>query len=216
MEDKNKKITEIQTEIVTIKEEVAKGMSICHKQRTDLTAVERELIDLQQYVRRNNVEICNLPESIKDDDLESTVIDIGKAVDIDIKRRDVEAVQRLKPRKNENGPRRTIVRFKNRKICEALLRSSKEFHKSATQEKANLSDKIFINSNLSNYNRLLWGKSKALLKGNKIHKFWSFNGNIHIKINENDNPLRIGHINDLISKFPNCNYLRPKDNNDES
>ena len=60
------------------------------------------------------------------------------------------------------------------------------------------------------------GKSKALLKGNKIHKFWSFNGNIHIKINENDNPLRIGHINDLISKFPNCNYLRPKDNNDES
>ena len=78
MEDKNKKITEIQTEIVTLKEEVAKGMSICHKQRTDLTAVERELIDLQQYVRRNNVEICNLPESIKDDDLESTVIDIGK------------------------------------------------------------------------------------------------------------------------------------------
>ena len=60
---------------------------------------------------------------------------------------------------------------------------------------------------------MLWGKSKALHKDKKINKFWSFKGNIYIKIDENDNPLRIGHINDLIERFPDCNYLLPNNKN---
>ena len=66
----------------------------------------------------------------------------------------------------------SIVRFRNRKFCEALLRSGKKFKNSSTQKTANLSNTIYINSNLSNYNRMLWEKSKALQKEGKIVKFW--------------------------------------------
>lgn len=50
---------------------------------------------------------------------------------------------------------------------------------------------------------MLWGKTKNLYQLKLIHEFWVFNGKINVVVNDNDNPVRITHTNDLIDLFPN-------------
>ena len=45
---------------------------------------------IHQYSRRNNIEIQDIPKTVKDEELESKVIDIFSALNISITSKDVE------------------------------------------------------------------------------------------------------------------------------
>ena len=49
----------------------------------------------EQYSRRNNVELSGIPNSICDEDLENTIINICKESGIDVDARDIEGCHRL-------------------------------------------------------------------------------------------------------------------------
>ena len=65
------------------------------------------------YSRRNNIEICNVPENIPEEDLEEYVLKLLKSIGIDIGSYDLVAVHRMGRR--TNTLRNVIVRFLNRK-----------------------------------------------------------------------------------------------------
>ena len=62
--------------------------------------------------------------------------------------------------------------------------------------------KIFINSSLCPYYKMLWSKSKKLLTLGKINSFYISNGTIRIKISENSSLLSITHVDDFGKHFP--------------
>ena len=117
-----------------------------------LISVEKDVVDLQQYIRRNNIEVVGIPSNIVDKDLERTVIDIADSIDVKISKNDIEACHRLKDRRNPTGPKRTIVRFINRKKCDALHRNKKKLKDDPVKDKIRLilgsRNKVFINANL--------------------------------------------------------------------
>ena len=79
---------------------------------------------MNQYSRRENIELQNIPESVVQDDLEKFVINLLKEIKLDISSYDLVAVHRLgKPssRKSTN----VIVRFLNRKSAFACLLNAK-------------------------------------------------------------------------------------------
>ena len=78
--------------------------------------MEKDIIDPQQYIRRNNIEICGMPTNIPDHELEQKVISLAAAIDVKIKKSDIEACHRLHDKNNDNGPKKTIVRFTNRRF----------------------------------------------------------------------------------------------------
>ena len=192
--EKARMIDELQESIMKTQEDKADHMAFCE--------VERDTAELQQYTRRNNIEISGLPETIEDKSLEDTVIKIAKAVDISIGKSDIEACHRLRRRKNDNGPRRTIVRFVNRKFAEKFMRKGKELRKPYILEKADLTEKIYINNNLCSYYRYLWGKVKSLYQNELIDSFWVFNGSINLKFLDSNETMKVTHLNDLIDCFP--------------
>ena len=96
------------------------------KKSDDLVLIEKDVVDLQQYIRRNNIEIVGIPNKISDKYLEQTVIDLADSIDVRISKNDIEACHRLKDRRNVDGPKRTIVRFVNRKKCDLLHRNKKK------------------------------------------------------------------------------------------
>ena len=130
------------------------------------------------YIRRNNIEISGIPNTVEK--VGEKVISIGKAVNINIKQTDIEACHRLKQKDGEEGPKKTIVRFVNRKLCERLLSASKKFKQHSVYSKAGLKNVIYINNNLCGYNKFLWGKTKYLYQKKSINKFWVFNGVINV------------------------------------
>lgn len=195
LSSKSKIIDDLRTEL----DQVGKGKV----DLDDVSTVERQNSELQQYIRRNNIEIAGIPDSVKQNELESKVIEIAKAVNIDIPPNEIEACHRLFQRKNQKGPKRTIVRFVNRKLAEKLIKKGKDFSKREVFEKADLTNKIYINNNLCSYYRFLWGRVKALYGRNAIESFWVFNGSINLRFNDDtDEVLKVTHLNDLIEFFP--------------
>ena len=95
--------------------------------------LEERIINLQKNQakverdsRRNNVELSGIPNSICDEDLENTVINICKESGIDVDARDIEGCHRLPLSRNSRGhDKRVIVKFVNRKYAEALLKDKK-------------------------------------------------------------------------------------------
>ena len=64
--------------------------------------MENKIIDLEiqnnnvdQYSRRNDVEILGIPQSVSDNQLEEQVVDILKAIDVNITTNETEVCHRL-------------------------------------------------------------------------------------------------------------------------
>ena len=68
--------------------------------------------NVDQYSRRNNVEISGIPQSVTDNQLEEKVIDILKAIDVSITSNKIEACLCLGKKKKN-----VIVWVINRKYC---------------------------------------------------------------------------------------------------
>ena len=90
-----------------------------------LIDMEKDIIDVQEYIRRNNIEIVGIPSTISDKDLEKRVVEIAAEIDVKISGNDIEACHRLKDR-NNNKDKRTIVRFVNRKFFDQLHKNKKK------------------------------------------------------------------------------------------
>ena len=65
----------------------------CSKLENKIVSLESSINQIEQYGRRNNIVISGIPDDISDNDLESTVVDIMKDVDVDINSSDIEACQ---------------------------------------------------------------------------------------------------------------------------
>ena len=127
----------------------------------------------------------------KDDNLEEVVTQIVNKVGINITERDMQAVHRI----GKEG--RTIIKFANRKDCQALLKVKRDLNK-LTMEDFDFveKNKIYVNESLCPYYRVLWAKYKKLHHLQKIFSFYTSNGSVKIKINENDKGITStpGHL----------------------
>ena len=140
------------------------------KLKDKVVELEGEVNELNQYGRRNNLEISGIPEDIKIDKLEEKAIEILGHVNVKIESRDIEGCHRLGKLKKNSAPRKTIIRFVNRKNClQALInRKSLRSMKSADMELGN--EKIYFNENLTPVNSRLFYLCRKLRKDKKNYK----------------------------------------------
>ena len=135
-------------------------------------------------------------------------------LNVEINNFDIEACHRLNDRKEKEGPKRTIVRFVNRKICDLLHSRKKNLNdkhnKSVKQKLRNIGlnqGKVYINNNLCPYNKFLWGKCKQLHTDSIIDRFWVFNGHLFVADNEHDKKgTKIYHFHTLQKKYPGYDF----------
>ena len=52
-------------------------------------------MSFNQYSRRENIELQNVPESVEQKDLESFVLDVFKSIDVEVSSYDLVAVHRI-------------------------------------------------------------------------------------------------------------------------
>ena len=66
--------------------------------------------------------------------------------------------------------------------------------------------KLYINGNLCPYYKGICGKCRALCNVGLINSFWSWKGQIFVKVGENSNKIRISHDQDLIERFADFDF----------
>ena len=108
-----------------------------------LVYMERQCWANAQYSRRECLELVGIPQSVKDDNLEEVVTQIVNKVGINITERDMQAVHRI------GKEVRTIIKFANRKDCQALLKVKRDLNK-LTMEDFGFEEKnkIYVNESL--------------------------------------------------------------------
>lgn len=153
----------------------------------EIRKLNLELNDLQQYSRRQNLEIHGMPFIEKEDTL-SRVNDLAKRLDLQtLSDCDVESMHRLPPRKGK--PPVILIRFARLSLKAAWLA------KRAELREKNSNIQLFDNLTPAN-KKLLWMARTRATEMN--YRFtWSSQGKIFVRKNSEARAIRIASEDDL-------------------
>ncbi|XP_077868327.1 uncharacterized protein LOC144358550, partial [Saccoglossus kowalevskii] len=155
-----------------------------------VTALEREVTDLNQYQRRINLEISGVPVS-ENEDTTAIVLSVCKKVNPGIQASDIDIAHRLPTKENNSEnehtkPRPIIVKFTTRSSRNSIYENRKNLKDiTARNFGFNSTGRIFINENLVLATRQLLFKVNIARKRAGYRFLWTNNGKIYIKKNVN-------------------------------
>ena len=85
---------------------------VCGNLEKNVKSLEIPISKDEQYNRCNCIEFFSIPYTFNDDNLEDTIIEPCKDINIDVSETDIEACHRLLIRRNAtNASKRVIVKF---------------------------------------------------------------------------------------------------------
>ena len=162
-----------------------------------LIKVEKQLNRVEQNNRKSNFELDGIPQSVGQDELAPTVVNIVNAIsEKKIELNDVEAVHRLYSKRN---PQPVIVRMK-RNFIDSVHKNKKKLKDVAGT--LNLSGTgIFVNHNMSPSMKSIQFNARNLLKDGLISDVWFSNMAVKIKC-LNGKVMQLNHEIDLYEAFP--------------
>ena len=188
------KIEDLSLMIRNLSNENSSLVSVNKRLVDRVVKAERSMFSLEQYSRRDSIEIAGIPEEVGDD-VEPSVINLLRNIDVEVEEDDIQACHWLK-----KG--RIICKFVNRKSAESAKRNGKKL-KDMDKNKLSFDakGKLYINESLCPAFRKIHWKSKKLYDGKLIDSFWTHNGTPKIKIGEITHVL--SHESDIDKLFPN-------------
>ena len=202
----------LSAEIINMKDVIIKNLQIDNeKLRKKVDFLENKIINLEknenlleQYGRRNNLEITGIPDNVSHSDLENKVVGILNSIDVKVTSADIEACHRMG--KSKNNSKKTIVRFVNRKFSKQALYNRKRL---ATVDKSPIglsNANIFVNENLTVINNKIAFFCRGLKRDGKIMKTYTFDGIVHICKTNTSKTKKVLHLNELAEMFPEVQF----------
>ena len=170
---------------------------------------EGKLDDIEQYGRRQNLEIVGIPTK-PGENTNKIVQEVAKLMKINLSKDQISTSHRLpapqRPKNDDtsSGSRKILASppiiaqflsrnvrnslYANRKLlCDANL---KEFFVDGTTQ-------IFVNENLTRFRKNLLWRTKQKAKDNGFKYVWTRNGNICVRLSENCDAIMIKNEQDL-------------------
>ena len=191
----------VSTENLTLKDKINNLQEENKEIVTNLISLEKEIDRLNQYGRRENIELSGIPTNIPQEGLEDVVIDILRYIGLeDLESYDIAGCHRI----HKNN---VIVRFVNRKHSIQSLQNKK--YLKGCRRKFHFKQNIFMYENLCPSYRSIEEKCRNLMEDGLINQLWSYNGTIHLKYTneKREKPKKIFHQDDLKYLFPEYNDL---------
>lgn len=200
-------LTDVKTALAITKkqhEEMETGLTAVRKKINDQEEEIAELYDLQdeleQYTRKNSLEIHGVPESAYTS-TEEVVLKLAEALNVAVKPEDVEISHKL----NRKGVKPIIVKFQSHKVKSSMykeraklkhVRVSDLFPYSSAATRVE-SERIYLNENLTSYRRGILKEANQKRKDGLVLSAWSMDGKIFVKTSPDGRPIRIYDKSDL-------------------
>lgn len=163
-----------------------------------------ELYDLQdaldQYTRKNSLEIHGVPESAYTS-TEEVVLKLAEALNVDINPDDVEISHKL----HRKGIKPIIVKFQSHKAKARMYKERtklkhvcvSDLYPNSTAATRVESGRIYLNENLTSYRRDILKHANQMRKDGLLTSVWSMDGKIFVKTSPEGSPIRIYEKTDL-------------------
>ena len=164
--------------------------------RDELQAVHRKQLRDNQYGRLENIEIGGIPTSVTDQQLQASVSEVLKKIDVVTNKNDFHAVHRLgRDKKN------TIVRFVNRKKADEVFKNIEKVKETDFSTIAGRNKKIYINSNLTPEFKKLHYKLKLCKQAGRIANYGSDRKGAFARADAGGRKIRIELESDIHSEL---------------
>ena len=204
----------LSTKFLNLKDIIIKNLQIENEHlRNQVSYLNKKVVSfeashniLEQYGRRNNIEITCILDTVQDNQLENKVIEIFDTIGVDAKSVDFEDCHRVG--KSKNNSKKVIARFVNRKVIKNALYKRKQLR---TIDKTSIglhNATSFLNENLTPENNKIAYYCRKLKRDGTISKTYTSNGINIICCNliKDGKPQKVYHVNDLCEMFPDNDF----------
>ena len=171
--------------------------------RADQEKQKCALNELQQYGRRECIEVSGVPPT-DNEDSEEIIMAIAKEIGVTLENNEISACHRVKKAK---GDPIIIAKFTNRKIKEEFMTKRRNLkHKSIGSLKLSnvdgkINGKVFINESLTPMNRKLFRLTRIKCKEKSWNFSWTRNGVVFARKNEQSLIAKISSVKELEQKL---------------
>ncbi|KAG8286786.1 hypothetical protein J6590_051775 [Homalodisca vitripennis] len=120
MDQSNELIENVSRELVSLKNENEKLRAEHGEMSNSVIELQKKVRTLEQYTRRNNIEISSVPVTARED-----VMSLGKALEVEVLDNHIEAAHIVPAYSSKREPS-LVMQFQSRKLKDAWIRSSGE------------------------------------------------------------------------------------------
>jgi hypothetical protein len=179
-------LKDVKSENKRLKSEVLRLSGVVDQQKSELN-------DIEQYLRRDCVEILGLPHE-KDENLNDLVLRLGSLMNVELHEDDISITHRLPVSRNENQRvtrssantfPKVIVKFTRRSTKEKFYHGRLRLKDKLTRDLglSRISEnKLFISESLSPRNKQLFKDCLKFKRENYFRYIWSYNGRFDRKV----------------------------------
>ena len=154
---------------MTLKADLASTKEKLVKEREETDLLKEEIDDLEQYTRKNSLEIHGVPEDAYIS-TEEVVIKLGEVLEVPISSEDIEISHKLKTRNKA-----IIVKFLNHKGKSKHVKPADVFPSGSYSAAIDREPRLFINENLTAYRRDIMKKANGIIRDQLIQSAWRDN-----------------------------------------
>ena len=165
---------------------------------SSLESVTRANNDLEQYTRRECVEIRGIPVAAipSEEQTNNIVTNVGKLLGMDITQNDISVSHRMpqsQKHKGKPGPPAINVKFTRRDVKDNFYRARKQLKDLTTRDLGySEKNKIYLAESLTERNRILFRDCLKVKKDMEFKFIWTLNGKIFTR---KDIDFVVHHIN---------------------
>lgn len=179
-------------EVAELKKQSLDTQSATRRLENELQETKKQLVELKQYSRRNNIELNGVPVA-ENEDLTSVVNKVGSCLNVQISAQDIDAVHRV-PTK---GLPNVVVKFLSRSPRDKVLLAAKKVRLNASMLGFQSNDPVYVNEHLCPENKVLLGKAIQAKRENNWKFAWVCDGKILMRKAENTKVLHVACEDDL-------------------
>ena len=175
------------------------GVTVCQLKgenailRSQYEMLEDSIDEVNQYQRKNNIEIHGIPEQ-EGENLENLVVDLAKELGLKMETISIDIVHRL-PRRYGTKP--IIVKFHAYQDKYAMYQARYKLRKLKNKTYFQRAVNIYINENLTKTRKQLFAEVRKRRDQNEWHSAFTQDGKIYIKFDKESRPTKINNYSDL-------------------
>jgi cell division protein FtsB len=193
----NKLISEVKEEFAILKKENEELRMKNTRLEQSVTDLQERIRMIEQYTRKNNIEISGIPETAREDVLK-IVKDVGASISVEVREGEITAAHRVPSYRKDRTPS-LVVQFQNKTIKDTWLEKFKA-KKGLTAKEVNsvfAPNKVFINEHLSPENKLFLARIKEKCRDVGFKYVWCRDGKFYVRKKDGESAMRVNHVNDI-------------------
>ena len=199
-------LTKVTNENVSLVSQLEQARKKLRDQEEETTRLWAEQDELEQYSRKNSLEIHGLPENVYSS-TEEAVLKLAGALNVEMSASDIEISHKLR----RKGKTFIIAKFVSHKVKTRLykertklkdIRIASVFPSFSNAASAGV-NRVYINENLTAYRRKLVAIGREMREDGTINNIWTIDGKVFVKTSPDGSPTRIREEDDFKNLWVN-------------